>query len=55
MLTLRGSERLKMTGKTVKVPNYTPEQTAEMLAVYDPSLPETERKAIVDIFAAKFG
>ena len=55
MLTLRGSERLKMTGKTVKVPNYTPEQTAEMLAVYDPSLPETERKAIVDSFAAKFG
>lgn len=44
-----------MTGKTVKVPNYTPEQTAEMLAVYDPRLPETERKAIVDKFAAKFG
>ena len=40
---------------TEKIANYTVEQTAELLAAYNPNASETERKAIVDSFAVKFG
>ena len=39
-----------MTEKTVKVANYTPEQTAELVAAYIAD----SSKATVDAFAAKF-
>lgn len=40
---------------TEKTVNYTPEQTAFMLAQYVPTATEAERKAQVESFAAKFG
>lgn len=43
-----------MSAKT-KVPNYTAEQTARMLAVYDPTASEKDRKDMVDALAAEFG
>jgi hypothetical protein len=44
------TERLKMTVKTVKVANYTPEQTAELVSAYTAE----STKATVEAFAAKF-
>lgn len=40
---------------TAKIENYTAEQTAQLLAGYNPAATETERKAQVDAFAVKFG
>lgn len=40
---------------TAKVENYTAEQTAQLIAGYNPQASETERKAQVDSFAVLFG
>ena len=40
---------------TEKIVNYTAEQTAALIAGYNPLASETERKAQVDAFAVQFG
>ena len=38
-----------------KTANYTPEQTAELLAAYDPTASQEERDQVIETFAHKFG